>query len=245
MNAKAGRGYIYTTMRLRSAAQVLLLALPSVAATFIAPTARAQGRPIDEGTFVITVAGKQAGLENFRIMRPDSSLITATGHMTEGTQQITTSLTTDAGGTPVRYDIAIRNAGVQSLKVSVNSVGGRLTATSSNQRGDESMHDYRLSPGHSVILDDGIVHQLYFLPLGKHIGTVETIAPRDSKAGRLPFSSRGLEPVQVAGRSITATHYVLGDGAARRDFWVDANGRVLRMEMPSRQLVAAREEPPK
>jgi hypothetical protein len=245
MNAKAGLGYIYTTMRLRSAVRVLLLALPTAVATVLTPTARAQSRTIDEGTFAITIAGKPAGIENFKITRVDSALITGAGQMTQGSQQVTSSLTTDGGGTPLRYEVAIRNSGVQALKVAVNAVGGRLTATSSNQRGDESMHDYRLSPGHSVILEDGIVHQLYFVPLGKRLGTVEAIAPRESRTGHLALSSPGLEPIQVAGRTINATHYTLGDGAARRDFWVDAGGRLLRMEMPSRQLVAVREEPPR
>jgi hypothetical protein len=92
------------------------------------------------------------------------------------------------------------------------------------------------------------VHQLYFVPLGKRIGAVGTImaiAPRESRSSRVEVSSQGLEPVQVAGRALTATHYSLGVGAARRDFWVDAAGRLLRMEIPSRQLVAIREEPPK
>jgi hypothetical protein len=235
-------------MRLRSAARVLFLVLPSAVATLVTPTARAQSRTIDEGTFLITVAGKPAGTENFKITRVDSTLITGAGQVTQGAQQITSSLTTDATGTPVRYDVAVRNGGVQALKVAVSAIGGRLTATSSNQRGDESMHDYRLMPGHSVILEDGIVHQLYFVPLGKRtgaIGTIMVVAPRESHASRVEVSSQGLESIQVAGRALTATHYSLGDGATRRDFWVDAGGRLLRMEMPSRQLVATREEPPK
>jgi hypothetical protein len=231
-------------MRLRSA-RVLLFVLPAIVAPFLSSTAGAQSRTIDEGTFIVTIDGKQAAIENFKITRVDSELITGAGQVTEGAQRITSSLTTDAAGTPIRYEVAVRTNGVQSLKVAVNAVGGRLTATSSNQRGDESMRDYRLAPGRSVILEDGIIHQLYFLALGKRTGAVVAIAPRDARSGRLSLSSQGLEPTQIAGRTVTANHYVLGDGVARRDFWVDASGKLLRMEFPSRHLIAVREEPPK
>ena len=55
----------------------------------------------------------------------------------------------------------------------------------------------------------------------------------------------GLEPVEVGGKSVTATHYSLVSGGVRRDFWLDASGRLLRVEIPSQQLVATREELPR
>jgi len=57
-------------------------------------------------------------------------------------------------------------------------------------------------------------------------------------------SSIGLEPVTIGGRSATATHYSLGNGLGRRDFWVDSAGRVLRVET-SQGLKAIREELPR
>ena len=47
------------------------------------------------------------------------------------------------------------------------------------------------------------------------------------------ISAHGLEPIDVGGQSVTATHYSLVNGADRREFWVDADGRVLRVEIPS------------
>ena len=76
-------------------------------------------------------------------------------------------------------------------------------------------------------------------------GTVQVIDPRASRVTNGTLSALGLEPVDVGGRSATGTHYSLVVGAVRRDFWVDASGRLLRVEIPSAQLVAAREELPR
>jgi hypothetical protein len=71
------------------------------------------------------------------------------------------------------------------------------------------------------------------------------IDPRGSHVGAATLSAMGLEPVEVGGKSVTGTHYSLVSGGVRRDFWLDASGRLLRVEVPSQQLVAAREELPR
>jgi hypothetical protein len=57
-------------------------------------------------------------------------------------------------------------------------------------------------------------------------------------------SSQGLEPIDIGGRSTTATHYVMTGGPVRRDFWLDSSGRLLRVET-SAGLKAIREELPR
>jgi hypothetical protein len=53
-----------------------------------------------------------------------------------------------------------------------------------------------------------------------------------------------MEPIDVGGQSVTATHLSLVNGADRRDFWVDSEGRVLRAETSS-GLKAVRDELPR
>jgi hypothetical protein len=223
--------------------------MPAVLAPFLvalsASPALAQGRIVDEGTFIVTKAGSPPRTENFKITRGENGLITATGQSIAGADRVTSSLTTDTLGTPVRYELMAKDGGAKAVTVSASARAGRLAAATSNQRGDESMREYPLTPGSTVILDSGLFHQLYFLALGKRVGAIHAIEPRSSHGGPLTLSAAGLEPIDVAGHSVTATHYSLSGGGSRTEFWVDASGRLLRASIPSQGLLAVREELPR
>jgi len=96
----------------------------------------------------------------------------------------------------------------------------------------------------TVILDDELVHQLYFSALSSRSGGIRVISPHVARAGTFVISAHGMESVDVGGQSITATHLSLVNGADRRDFWVDGDGRVLRAETSS-GLKAVRDELPR
>jgi len=189
-------------MRLRSAA--ILLAGLSLAA---AP-AFAQGRIIDEGTFVITKPGSPNQTESFRI-RTQGDLIIAHGQSSSGTRKVVSDLTADSLGSPVRYELAVYDNGVRTLRVQVQPQSGRFSALSSDARGNESMTEYPAATAKSVILEDDLVHQSYFLALGKRAGNVQVIEPHGGHRAILTLSALGLEPVEVGGHSVTATHYAL------------------------------------
>jgi hypothetical protein len=222
-------------MRLRSAFTLLVLA---------SGPAFGQGRVIDEGVFSISRAGAPAATESFKIMRADGDAIVATGQLTGGSRKMTSSLTTDSLGTPVKYDLSVYENGALSQHVGALAQGGRLSALSKDGRGNESMTEYPVAPGKSLILEDELLHQTYFVVLGKRSGTVQVIEPRGAHRVTLTLAAIGLEPVTIGGRSTTATHYSLGNGLGRRDFWVDSAGRVLRVET-SQGLKALREELPR
>lgn len=226
-----------------------LRSLAVAVAAFVLPavSARAQGggSVIDEGTFLITKAGAPAGTESFKIVRFDDGAFVATGRYSSASTLVTSSLRADSTGTPIKYQLNVNDGRTSVLKVAALSSGNRLSARSTDQRGDESMREYPVPSGRCLILDDDLLHQLYFVALGKRTGAVQVINTRGSHAGSLALSAHGLEPVDVAGRSVTATHYSLGSGAAQREFWVDATGRLLRVEIPALGLKATREELPR
>jgi hypothetical protein len=226
-------------MRLRSAAT--LLAGVQLAAT--APSALAQGRLVDEGTFVVTKAGSPAQTESFRI-RSEGSLIIATGQSIAGSRRTVSTLTADSLGTPMRYDLSVFDNGARTLRVQVQPQSGRFSALSSDARGNESMTEYPAAAGKSVILEDDLVHQSYFLTLGKRIGSVQVIEPHGGHRAILTLSALGPEPVEIGGRSVTATHYSLSNSLGRRDVWTDDAGRLLKVET-SQGLKAVREELPR
>jgi hypothetical protein len=222
-------------MRLRSAVTLVVLA---------SAPALGQGRVIDEGAFTVTKAGAPAATESFKIMHAEGDAISATGQLTGGARRITSSLTTDSLGTPVKYDLSVYESGALIQHVGALAQGGRLSALSKDGRGNESMTEFPVAAGRSVILEDELIHQTYFIVLGKRSGSIQVIEPRGAHRLTLTLATIGLEPVTIGGRSTTATHYSLGNGLGRRDFWVDSAGRVLRVET-SQGLKAIREELPR
>lgn len=204
----------------------------------------AQGRILDEGVLVITRPGAAQQTESFRI-QTDNGLIKATGQLNAGTQRISSALTTDSSGTPVEYHLEVRENGAPAMTLTALARAGRLTARAQQARGDESMREYPVAAGNCLILEDELLHQTYFVSLVKRSGRVQVIKPRAAHGGTLTVVALGLEPVTIAGRQVTATHYSLTNGTGRREFWVDAAGRLLQVEIPATGLKAVREELPR
>jgi hypothetical protein len=208
----------------------LVLAAPSAGAQGFAP-----GQVVDEGTFVVTRPGLPTETEAFRIVHIDNGQLQATGQVTGGPRRATSRIITDSVGTPVEYQLAMFDGSARAATSEVHALarGGRLSALLRNRRGEESMHEYPLAAGRSLMLDDELVHLFYFASLGKRTGGSYTLA------------AHGLEPVAIDGKSVTGTRYSLSNGSATRDFWVDANGMLLRVENPATKLVAMRQELPR
>jgi hypothetical protein len=223
-------------MRLRSAVSLLVFGVSPLLA---------QGRAIDEGTFTITRKGAPTATESFRIVRREDGQITATSHQVSGTQQTRSTLITDSSGTPLRYEMSVKDKGATLFSASAQARGGRLAAQSHTQADDESIREYPMNAGRSIILDGGLLHQLYFVTLVRRPAPFQAIQFRSAHPATVTLTPRGLEPVDVGGKSLTGTHYSLVAGSVRYEMWVDTKGRLLRVEIPAQSLVAAREDAPR
>jgi hypothetical protein len=202
------------------------------------------GRIVDEGTFTVTKPGAPSAAESFRITRTDNELLQATAQVAAGNRKITSRLIADSStGLPTDYGLVVLEGRDTLFKVRVAGTGGRLSATSSNRRGDESMREYPSAPA-TIIVDDELVHLAYFAMCGKRTGTVHLINPRTGSTANATVSSQGLEPIDIGGKSTTANHCVVTGGPVRRDLWLDSSGRLLRFET-STGLKAIREEMPR
>lgn len=238
MNPSPRSRVLSGTMRLHAALSLgLAAAWPSVSPVL------AQSRVIDEGTFVVLKGGAPTRTESFRITRTNG-LITATATISAGPQTITSSLTTDTVGTPSAYQLHVKEGGARAVDLRAVARAGRLTSLVTLRAGDESMREFPLTTGKSLVVDAGVLNHLYFVALAKNPGTYQVIEPRAAKSGSATLSAKGLEPIEVAGRSVTATHYSLAFGPTRYEFWVDASGRLLRVDSAD-GLSATREELPK
>lgn len=228
-------------MARRTLATALLLA------ALLPVSAAAQPATVDEGTFTITRGGSPAGREQFRIMSTpgiDGSILKAQGTVTLDGRTITTSYVTDARGAPESYSVEVREGGTVAARATGSGRPGRISvdAQSSDSR---SAKEYVASAG-VLVFDDEVFHQYHFLARrGVGSGRVPVVFPRRNVQEVLRVRDAGSDPVSVAGRAIPATRLVLSGGGAEVEVWVDSANRVLRVAVPSRQLVAVRDAPPR
>ena len=56
----------------------------------------------------------------------------------------------------------------------------------------------------------------------------------------------GTEKVTIGGTPLDARHFTVSDpGGADRELWADGSGRLLKVAIPSRSIVALRDDPPR
>ncbi len=235
-------GRVSATMR-----YVATIALVLVASAASVRPARAQGRLVDEGTLVISREGAPAGRETFRIVRVPSGtgeLYRATAQIAVGERRMTPTLVADSTGAPVSYDLQVRNGPAATDQLRGRTRPGRFSAILQTPRG-ESAREYAL-PAHTVVLDDGVFHQYFFLGLTNGTGTVSVLSPLASTQWAARLERTGTEQVEIGGRTAPATHYrLVAAGQPAREFWLDSAGRLLRVSIPDRGISVQRDELPR
>ena len=208
----------------------------------------AQMRTVDEGTFMLSRNGAPVGRELFRIVRSPSAsgdVYRATAQVSIGERRIVPSLSTDSLGSAVTYEVAVRD-GAESSGLQARARPGRFSALVRTPHG-ESAKEY-VVPSNLVILDGDLAHQLFFVTLGnRRSGSITTVDPRAGVQATVTLENRGAETIDVGGKAIATTHFVLtsSSGGSRREFWADPAGRVIKVSSPDRGLVAIRDEPPR
>jgi hypothetical protein len=201
---------------------------------------------MDEGSFTITANGRTAGRENFRITataRGDMTEYAARADVTYGDRRVTPELRTDQQGAVVDYQVTTRSGGEnEAWRGAV--ARGRLNATVVSSRGT-SAREYVVSTG-SLLLDDEIIHHHWFLVMRSRDGGMPVVLPRRSNVqATITMSQVGEESVQIGNHDVGATHLraTLAGGEVH-DIWVDKSGRLLKVALPSKGLVAVRDDPP-
>jgi uncharacterized protein DUF6134 len=221
------------------------VALALVAATIPVRQAPAQGAPFDEGTFVVTRNGVVVGKEAFRILRSSGhgQLYTSTAQCAFGEKRISPALSADGAGVPLLYRVEVKNGGDVEERLQATGRPGRLHAILQTRTG-ESSKEYVVSAG-ALILDDDVFHQHFFVPLARRSGEVTVVVPRRNSQVTGRVDERGSDKIRVDGKEVTAVHFVvtLPDGA--RDLWFDEGGRLLKVALPARGVIALREELPR
>lgn len=212
-----------------------------------AAQARAQTVTLDEGTFHVTVGGRDAGTETFSIRQrgtgADAVIIARSRAIRDGDE--VTASTQLSGQTlrPTAYELEATGADAQ--KIAGHATAGRFSTRSVSDAG-ENMREHRLVE-HAILVDAGIAHHYYFL--AKHASSgasrVQLLIPRENRHVQARVEMAGNESIQIGDRSVSARRIsVRTDDGDERTVWTDAEGRVLRVRVPASDYVAVRATPP-
>lgn len=208
----------------------------------------AQGAQIiDQGSFTITVANQRVGREDFRIEgTPGGSgglEYVARATVAFSDRRLTPALRSDSMGTPFDYQIESRGTTTGTERWSGKITRGRVSARINSARG-ESAKEYIVTDG-ALIIDDDVFHQYFFLARRAAESSVSIVVPRRNVQLVVRLAITGQERVTIGTKDLEARHLVITEpSGATRDVWLDAQGRVLKVAIPSRNLVALRDDPP-
>jgi hypothetical protein len=228
----------------RSLAAACLLA----SAVLSPRSAAAQPATVDEGSFTITRGGAPAGREVFKILSTPGiggSILKAQATVTSDGRTLAASYVTDATGTPQTYTVEVRQDGTVAERATGSGRPGRISVDAQSAT-SRSAKEYVAGAG-VLVFDDDVFHQYHFLARrGLGNGRVTVVYPRRNVQEAMRVREGGSEPVVIGGRAVPATLLVLQEsGGAERQIWVDAEHRVLKVAIPSRDLVALRDAPPR
>jgi hypothetical protein len=209
--------------------------------------AESQGpRRIDSGSFLITVGGQRVGREDFTIDgTPSGDRMEYLAHATIALDGKRTEpvLRTDSTGAPTRYQVELRRSPTDRESWVGFISRGRVSARMESTKG-RAEKEYLVTDG-AIVLDDDVFHQYFFIARKRPAATITVMIPRRNTQMTLRLATVGPESVAIANRELAAIHLTLTDASGSvRDLWVDEQDRVLKVAIPSRNLIAVRDEPP-
>lgn len=202
---------------------------------------------VDEGTFTVTENGAPLGRESFRIARtpaPGGQVYLVKGQSALGENRISTTLGADSLGVPVSYESEHTLRGQLVQRLQGRGRPGRFSVLKQTKSG-ESAREYLLNSG-ALLMDEDVFHHFYFVPLSAKLAHLVVIAPRTAQQAKFQVEDRGAENVEIAGHRLAARRFALiSSSEASRDVWIDEKGRLLKVAIPEKGLIALRDDPPR
>jgi hypothetical protein len=155
-----------------------------------------------------------------------------------GSEVVSNVQVAGAGLRPVAYDLELRGGDARRIHGSVTGrrASARITA------GSETFREYLVTDG-AVVLDDGVAHHYYFVAQRAAAGAaaVPIMIPRESRQAQATIAVGGEESVSAGGTTVRARRITVQPaGGDVRTVWIDGQGRVLRVEVPSLNYAAVR-----
>jgi hypothetical protein len=143
----------------------------------------------------------------------------------------------------VSYDAELVREGRLLEKVRGSGSTRRFSVLVQTPNGEAS-REYVLSSG-ALLIDADVIHQFHFVGMAL-ADEYDVIAPRATALGRFRLEARGRETLDIGRRRIESRRFALiGTDNSARELWIDAGGRLLKVALPDRSLVAVRDDPPR
>jgi hypothetical protein len=206
----------------------------------------AQSVVVDEGTFAVSLRGAPAGTEQFAIRRAgvgDDAIVIANAVILldrgAGPMELRPLLeVTPLDDASVNYQLKV--SGSETSELSVRVAGRRYVARIRTDAGEEE-REFLARPG-TRIVEEGVAHQYYFLRGVREGSTTPVIEPRTRRQVQLTASAAADEEITLGATTVRARKLTLTAGDDVRHVWFDAQGRVLRVEIPAQGYVAERQD---
>jgi hypothetical protein len=206
----------------------------------------AQSVVVDEGTFTVTVNGRDAGTETFAIRRSglgNEGTVLAHGVVTlsleGGRQEVRPILEAiPTNGTTTRYQVTV--SGAEELQASLALAGNRYVSEFRSPAGEEE-REFLARPA-THVLDVMVAHQYYFMRGVLEGSRATVIEPRTRRSISLEASGWEDDEISLGRNRVPARRVTFGVGDDARTVWYDGQGRVLRVAVPSLGYVAERED---
>jgi hypothetical protein len=205
----------------------------------------AQVTVVDEGTFSLLTRGTRTGREDFSIRRTTGGGIVAQGNLLRGDSRATIALATDSSGAPERFRMETLRSGRREEEISGERRGNiwsGLALRLAGERGSE----FRIPTG-ALVADEDAVHHLWFLLHFAPGRSAARLKPRGLSVDTVVVEAAGNDRVTIGLEELDARKFIVrsADGrGAIREVWTDAEGRLLRLRIPSEEFEAVRDEPP-
>jgi hypothetical protein len=207
---------------------------------------------MDEGEFVISLGGKQVGVEKFSIRSVGDNKIDAQAQIEltverEGktyTFRTSPKLILAADLEPETYSWTQK--GAQSSRLEVDFRTNPARARYHTVEGDDDVRDFNLPKG-VVVLDDNVVHHYQlvvdrFDRVASRKQTFPAFIPQEALPGVLNVEDLGMDQIELAGEQRELQHLLVSSDLARIDLWVDKDHRLQRVFIPAAQLEAIRKK---
>ena len=225
-----------------NAARRAVSALGLVAAALLASAASAQTTLIDRGAFRLSVAGREIGRDSFQIGRAGADgRVVAQGWVELEDRRLVTVLETSAAHTLLSYQATV--SGGEAARYGATVSARRLYLTTVSPAGEQT-REARYREG-AVVLEQSVAHHYYFAgKLAREGAVLPVIVPRPLEQPGFDVGPTVSERVRVGGQEVDARRLSLSARGEERRVWLDAQGRVLRVEIPSTGFLAERLRPP-
>ena len=215
----------------------------AVALVTVSPPASSQGRILDEGVLRVRIGRAEVAREEFSVTLGGSSegrlgyRIAATAFYPPRRTRVVIAPAVDIGADSQPRLVEFEARTADAIRT-IAQIGPQRLTIRRFWLGGENFIEHPSSP-RALVVDDS-VFALYAIPPGLTSGDVLLIAPRTDirLAARLDNLGRG-ETV-VDGTRYVLLHLVLTAGTDTRHLWYDDDGRLMKVEIPSRGLSAER-----